>query len=443
MPASPTMRGRWSASRRRPQIFRRSGVEVELGSDDERRIFAAVVRPERRGVDGNRDAEVERLRKEVARCEGMLANERFVKTRRPRSWPRSARSSSATAGARRARRVSRWGSRRQRLAARPERSATRSVDGGAGSRPGPTRLAPDLRSFSVTTHNEVPPGCVGEVVVPRRRPRVHPERWSARLRLNRHRKRSRRRVTSPVLSSAPRSADRLRLDSLPSPLSVRRRRRTRRDLRPPRVRDEARRIDHGASPRSPRLDCRQASGCSRAERRRTRGARARDRDQREQAVASGDQSASESVSRATAIGPTTTAARRRSPHVGTSSSHTRGAVRLRKRSTAQARDGLAGPEDRCGPRRRRLDPVAVHVNDVDPVGDEGDPSRPATSRRSTREHVGAGPSRPRSRARCRCRATLPCPLVRDEPRGGRSAYADGAGCGEDESAAEATTPPRR
>jgi valyl-tRNA synthetase len=60
------------------QIFRRSGVQVELGSDDERRIFAAVVRPERVQSDGNRDAEVERLRKEVARAEGMLANERFV-----------------------------------------------------------------------------------------------------------------------------------------------------------------------------------------------------------------------------------------------------------------------------------------------------------------------------------------------------------------------------
>ena len=60
------------------QIFRRSGVQVELGSEDERRIFAAVVRPERVQGDGNRDAEVERLRKEVARAEGMLANERFV-----------------------------------------------------------------------------------------------------------------------------------------------------------------------------------------------------------------------------------------------------------------------------------------------------------------------------------------------------------------------------
>ena len=60
------------------RIFRRSGVEVELGSDDERRIFAAVVRPERQRVDGNRDAEIERLRTEIARAEGMLANERFV-----------------------------------------------------------------------------------------------------------------------------------------------------------------------------------------------------------------------------------------------------------------------------------------------------------------------------------------------------------------------------
>jgi valyl-tRNA synthetase len=60
------------------QIFRRSGVQVELDSEDETRIFAAVVRPERQRVDGNRDAELARLRGEVARAEGMLANERFV-----------------------------------------------------------------------------------------------------------------------------------------------------------------------------------------------------------------------------------------------------------------------------------------------------------------------------------------------------------------------------
>jgi valyl-tRNA synthetase len=59
-------------------IFRRSGVQVELGSEGEQRIFSLVVRPERTRVDGNREVEVERLRKEVARAEGMLANERFV-----------------------------------------------------------------------------------------------------------------------------------------------------------------------------------------------------------------------------------------------------------------------------------------------------------------------------------------------------------------------------
>ena len=60
------------------QIFRRSGVQVELTSEDERRVFAAVVRPDRAQVDGNRAAEIERLRGEVVRAEGMLANERFV-----------------------------------------------------------------------------------------------------------------------------------------------------------------------------------------------------------------------------------------------------------------------------------------------------------------------------------------------------------------------------
>jgi valyl-tRNA synthetase len=58
-------------------IFRRSGVAVGL-DDEERRIFEAVVRPQRAKVNGGASAEVERLRKEVARSEGMLANERFV-----------------------------------------------------------------------------------------------------------------------------------------------------------------------------------------------------------------------------------------------------------------------------------------------------------------------------------------------------------------------------
>jgi valyl-tRNA synthetase len=60
-------------------IFRRSGVLPRLVGD-EKRIFDAVVKPERAPVagNGNVDAERERLRKEIARAEKMLANERFV-----------------------------------------------------------------------------------------------------------------------------------------------------------------------------------------------------------------------------------------------------------------------------------------------------------------------------------------------------------------------------
>jgi valyl-tRNA synthetase len=58
-------------------IFRRSGVVVGL-EGDEQRIFAAVVRPDRTQANGNAEAERERLRKEIARAEGMLSNERFV-----------------------------------------------------------------------------------------------------------------------------------------------------------------------------------------------------------------------------------------------------------------------------------------------------------------------------------------------------------------------------
>ena len=60
------------------RVFRRSGVRVELAGEEEQRIFAAVVRPERQRGDGDADAERERLRQEIARAEGMLANERFV-----------------------------------------------------------------------------------------------------------------------------------------------------------------------------------------------------------------------------------------------------------------------------------------------------------------------------------------------------------------------------
>ncbi len=62
------------------RIYRRSGVQVELGSEDEHRIFAAVVRPAAGGDAAPADVapEIERLRKEIARAKGMLANERFV-----------------------------------------------------------------------------------------------------------------------------------------------------------------------------------------------------------------------------------------------------------------------------------------------------------------------------------------------------------------------------
>jgi valyl-tRNA synthetase len=58
-------------------IFLRSGVVVELDGE-ERRIFEAKVRPDRVQVNGNAEAERERLRKEIARAEGMLGNDRFV-----------------------------------------------------------------------------------------------------------------------------------------------------------------------------------------------------------------------------------------------------------------------------------------------------------------------------------------------------------------------------
>jgi valyl-tRNA synthetase len=58
-------------------VFRRSGVAPALEGDD-RRIFDAVVKPERAKANGNAEAERERLRKEIERAERMLANERFV-----------------------------------------------------------------------------------------------------------------------------------------------------------------------------------------------------------------------------------------------------------------------------------------------------------------------------------------------------------------------------
>jgi valyl-tRNA synthetase len=59
------------------EIFRRSGVRVALEGED-LRIFEAVVRPAKTEGDGNAAAEIARLEREVARAEGMLANDRFV-----------------------------------------------------------------------------------------------------------------------------------------------------------------------------------------------------------------------------------------------------------------------------------------------------------------------------------------------------------------------------
>jgi valyl-tRNA synthetase len=65
-------------------IFRRSGVLPRLDGD-EQRIFDAVVRPDRAPVagNGNVDQERERLRKEIARAERQLANDRFVQKAPP------------------------------------------------------------------------------------------------------------------------------------------------------------------------------------------------------------------------------------------------------------------------------------------------------------------------------------------------------------------------
>jgi valyl-tRNA synthetase len=59
-------------------VFRRSGVISGKLDGDERRIFDAVVKPERQKANGNVEAERARLMNEVARAEKMLANERFV-----------------------------------------------------------------------------------------------------------------------------------------------------------------------------------------------------------------------------------------------------------------------------------------------------------------------------------------------------------------------------
>ena len=63
-------------------IFRRSQVLVDL-DPEERRIFEAVVRPERVKADGNARIEIDRLSKEVERSRKLLGNERFVTNAAP------------------------------------------------------------------------------------------------------------------------------------------------------------------------------------------------------------------------------------------------------------------------------------------------------------------------------------------------------------------------
>jgi valyl-tRNA synthetase len=58
-------------------VYVRSGVKPQFAGD-EKRIFEIVTKRDRVQGDGNADAEVERLRQEIARAEGMLANERFT-----------------------------------------------------------------------------------------------------------------------------------------------------------------------------------------------------------------------------------------------------------------------------------------------------------------------------------------------------------------------------
>jgi valyl-tRNA synthetase len=77
-----TAAGALDAIQEAATIFRRSGVVARL-EGEERRIFDAVVKPERSKANGNAAAEIERLRDEIARGERMLANEKFVANARP------------------------------------------------------------------------------------------------------------------------------------------------------------------------------------------------------------------------------------------------------------------------------------------------------------------------------------------------------------------------
>jgi valyl-tRNA synthetase len=75
----PSVDGALTRVQEAAAIFRRSGIVAALDGD-EKRIFDAVVKPERAKANGDVEAERARLEKEIARAEGMLGNERFVQS---------------------------------------------------------------------------------------------------------------------------------------------------------------------------------------------------------------------------------------------------------------------------------------------------------------------------------------------------------------------------
>jgi valyl-tRNA synthetase len=75
----PSLDGALTRVQEAAAIFRRSGILPALDGD-EKRIFDAVVKPARAKANGDVEAERARLQKEIARAEGMLANERFVQS---------------------------------------------------------------------------------------------------------------------------------------------------------------------------------------------------------------------------------------------------------------------------------------------------------------------------------------------------------------------------
>jgi len=60
------------------RLYRRTGVIAPILTPEQEPIFRQLAEREAPAADGSAEAEIERLRKEIARAEGKLANERFV-----------------------------------------------------------------------------------------------------------------------------------------------------------------------------------------------------------------------------------------------------------------------------------------------------------------------------------------------------------------------------